>query len=142
MQSLFRHFLLYICIMILPGLYNPHNEWSPDIYNHCFIHGPLSHAVWRVMNDWLANGTSNLHGMTKTPQFTWFKWPVHKLTNQTTRQWCSLTQSKNTVKPPTTMPRSFKKMAIGQPFENFDILINLLWPCQCFIMVFFLNGKH
>ena len=65
------------------GLNDPLNKWPTAIYNHFFIHVPLSHAIWPVSNDLLADATNNLYIVTKTPQFTLYQWPDNKLTKQT-----------------------------------------------------------
>ena len=96
----------------------------PAICDHLYIHGPLSRASWPVTNDM----TKNLHIMTKTPHFTLCQRPDHILTNYTRRQWCLLTQSKDTIKLSTITVW----LSNSQLDENCDILNDLLWPCQCF----------
>ena len=126
---------MYITCTVVPGPNDPLNECLPTVYDHFFIHRPLSHAIRPVMNDLLTN---DLNIMTKTSHFTLFQWTDHKLTNYNKIDNDTVMFTHPKQRPTWAIKyHASESQAIAkcQLVENFDNTNNLLWLYQCFVVV-------
>ena len=128
-------YISYLLGTVLVGLNDPLIEWPL-----LFIHKPLSHTIWLLMSDPLADVTNDQRVVTETPHFTLYQQPDHKLTKQIQREWKS--RSQHTVEQSVTLPRWLNWLSTGQPVENSDIPNDLLWPCQCFVIALELENTY